>query len=111
MGCAVSPPDQTPSSAPDARLETMPAETTSNPVALSIVQENGSTVALTDGKLYQIHPDDWAKSSGWIGNAAAISIQDTNDGSAYPLILTNTATGTSVRAALAPPQGSGSVIE
>ncbi len=108
MGCAVSPPDQTPVPEPEAMVETLPVETTSNPAALSIVQENGSSVALTDGNLYQIHPDDWAKSSGWIGNAAGISVQDTKDGSPYPLILTNAATGTSVRATLASPEGSGS---
>lgn len=70
------------------------------PLSLSIVQGDGSTVSLTDGSMYQIDPHDWSKSSGWIANAAEVTVFDTQDGSQFPLIITNNATGTTVRGAL-----------
>lgn len=73
-----------------------------NHLSLSIVQGDGSTVSLSDSSIYQIDPKDWDVSSGWIANPAEVSIEDTKDGSPYPFIITNKATGNHVRAALAP---------
>jgi hypothetical protein len=67
-------------------------------LSLSIVQGDGSLISLSDGSLYHIDPKYWDVSSGWIANPADVSIEDTKDGSTYPLVITNKATGTSVRA-------------
>ncbi|MBM3193906.1 MAG: hypothetical protein FJZ59_06735 [Chlamydiae bacterium] len=83
---------------------TEPSEENSKPLSLSIVQGDGSVVSLSDGSLYQIDPHHWDVSSGWIANPAEVSIEDTKDGSTYPLIITNKATGNYVRATLAPQQ-------
>jgi hypothetical protein len=68
--------------------------------SLSIVQLNGEGLTLTDGSTYMVHPDDAPTSSLWINMAAPVDIHDSNDGSDYPLTITNTIEGTSVRAAL-----------
>jgi hypothetical protein len=69
---------------------------------VSIVDAKGSVVSLTDGSTYAIDPQSWDIVGGWIGNSPEVSVEDTKDGSDYPVILTNKATGSSVRAALIP---------
>jgi hypothetical protein len=69
---------------------------------VSIVDAKGSVVSLTNGNAYAIDPESWDIVGGWIGNSPEVSIEDTKDGSDYPIILTNKATGSSVRAALIP---------
>lgn len=75
-------------------------EDSHKPLSLSIVQGDGSLITLSDGTLYQIDPKHWDVSSGWIANPAEVKIENTEDGSEYPLIITNKATGNFVRAAL-----------
>jgi hypothetical protein len=69
---------------------------------ISIIDSKGSVVSLTDGSTYAIDPQNWDVAGGWIGNSPEVTIEDTKDGSDYPLILTNKATGSSVRATLLP---------
>ncbi len=69
---------------------------------ITILDSKGSVVSLTDGSTYAIDPQSWDVVGGWMGNSAEVSVEDTKDGSDYPIILTNKATGSSVRAALIP---------
>ena len=83
------------------KIAEMTSEAQSLP-RISIVDAKGSVVSLTDGSTYAIDPESWDIVGGWIGNSPEVSVEDTKDGSDYPVILTNKATGSSVRAALIP---------
>ena len=93
---------------PELMIETASMDQDGKSLSLSIVQLDGSSVTLTDGSSYTIQLEDRVKSSGWIGNASEVDVQDTKDGSAYPLIITNKVTGTSVRAVLVGPESGSS---
>jgi hypothetical protein len=65
-----------------------------------IIEENlnsGRYIRLSDKTLWEIHPSDTLLTQGWI-TPVEIKIERTNEDSNYPFTLTNTLTGSSVRA-------------
>ena len=79
-------------------------------LSLSIVTSDGSAVFLTDGREYKIYPKHRIVSSDWILTSSKVDVRmaniDPNNQLSdpllqdYPIIITNTVTGTSVRAQL-----------
>jgi hypothetical protein len=70
---------------------------------LSIVHSDGSVIETRDGKTYEIQESDWNRSGGWI-LPGSLTIKDLNDGSEYPLEITNNTTKTSVKGRLVEPK-------
>lgn len=68
--------------------------------ALTLQQnlQNGSQLQLSDGSIYAIAPADQSKTSFWL-TPFTIRIADSGD-PAYPVLLTNSRTGESVKAKL-----------
>lgn|SRR3990167_3773811 len=67
--------------------------------AAPMIQENlrnGSYIRLTDGSLWNIHPEDTPITQGWI-TPVEIQVSPSNDRE-YPYTLTNSLTGSSVKA-------------
>jgi hypothetical protein len=77
---------------------------TSEPAAEVLLSQNlegGRKLMLTDGNTYEVNPVDLNKSALWI-TPFTIRITSSND-PAYPILLTNELTTTSVRARLSTP--------
>ncbi len=73
--------------------------TTQNSKQGPVLQENlknGRYIRLSDNSLWEIHPSDTPITQGWI-TPVQIKVSAAND-TAYPYQLTNTLTGSSVRA-------------
>lgn len=65
-------------------------------LSLSENFDNGKSIRLNDGSVYEVNPDDIQYSALWI---TPFPIQITTSGNAdYPLKITNTLTGTSIAA-------------
>lgn len=60
------------------------------------VLNNGRYIRLSDSSLWEIHPNDTPITQGWISAVEIIQTQSTD--SNYPVKLTNSLTGSSVRA-------------
>ncbi len=58
--------------------------------------QNGSQLQLSDGSIYEIAPTDKAKTTFWL-TPIAITVSQSTDPQ-FPVLLTNTLTGVSVRA-------------
>lgn len=78
------------------KISAAPKNNVLTPPTVSEIIRNGQALRLSDNSLWQIHPQDTLISGEWI-SAAPIQIEKTNDPK-YPYKLTNTLTGSSVRA-------------
>ena len=67
-----------------------------HPLTLQENLQSGAQLQLSDGSLYEIAPSDRSKTTFWI-TPITITISASND-PLYPLLLTNTLSGVSVRA-------------
>ncbi len=80
----------------DTNYVSRPGESTGKYPTISEVLGNGSYVKLSDGTLWKIHPSDVAITQSWI-TPVEIIVEESGS-TAYPYNLTNSLTGSSVRA-------------
>lgn len=75
------------------------AASTAHPPAPLTLQENlqgGAQLQLSDGSIYEIAPTDRAKATFWL-TPITMTVSQSND-PMYPVLITNTLSGVSVRA-------------
>jgi hypothetical protein len=72
------------------------AQVAAQPLTLQQNLQGGAQLELSDGSLYEIAPSDRSKTTFWL-TPIAMTITASND-PMYPVLLTNTLSGISVRA-------------
>lgn len=69
---------------------------TTTPLTLQQNLQNGAQLELSDGSIYEVAPSDKSKTTFWL-TPINITVTPSND-PMYPVLLTNTLSGVSVRA-------------